>query len=145
MSDAMRPGRKPERRRHPRAIVEFSAVLQAGSRGYPARLVNLSMGGALLDLGAAVRRPPIDVGDPVSLDITYGNVSGPLHLEARAVLWNTTGWGVPLLAVQFFDVPAAESDLLEEMMTEALNQLRGRAAFTSLLADEPRMTTKRGG
>lgn len=132
MSDALRPGSKPERRRHPRAFVDLSATLQAGPRAYGARLVNLSMGGALLDVGAFAPEPPINVGDPVSIDITYGTLAESLHLDARAVLWNTTAWGVPLLAIQFTDVAAAESDLLEEMMNEALNQLRGRATARAL-------------
>ncbi len=144
MSDAPHAGAKPERRRHPRAIIDFSAVLQAGPRAYPARVLNLSMGGALLDIGARSPDPSIKVGDPVSVEITYGSIAGPLHLEASAVLWNSSTGRVPLLAIQFRDVPAAESDVLEQMMTEALVQIRGRATARTL-AQPSRAGTKRGG
>lgn len=144
MSDALRGGPKPDRRRHPRAIIDFSAVLHAGARAYPARLVNLSMGGALLDIGGLAPEPAIEVGDPVSVDITYDGVAEPLHVEACAVLWNTTTRRVPLLAIQFKDVAAAESDLLEQMMIEALTQIRGRATARTL-AHPPRTTGRRGG
>jgi hypothetical protein len=142
LSETRRTGAKPERRRHPRAIIDFSAVLHRGSRAYAARLVNLSMGGALLDIGAVAPEPPIDVGDAVSVDITYGSIAGPLHLEASAVLWNTTTGRVPLLAIQFKDIAGAESDVLEQMMIEALAQIRGRATARTL-ADQSR-TSRRG-
>jgi hypothetical protein len=118
---------KSERRRHPRAMTDFSAVLNVGTRGYPARVVNLSMGGALLDIGASTPEPAINRGDPVSIDITYATVATPLHVDASAVLWNTANRRVPLLAIQFRDVAEAESELLEHLMTEALVQIRGRA------------------
>jgi hypothetical protein len=132
LTDTPHAGAKPERRGHPRALVDLSAVLHAGPRAYPARVVNLSMGGALLDIGAIAPDPAINIGDPVSVDMTYVSLAGPLHLEARAVLWNTATRRVPLLAIQFKDVAAAESEVLEEMMLEAVTQIRGRATARSL-------------
>ena len=76
--------------------------------------------------------------------MTYDSVAGPLHLEASAVLWNTTMRHVPLLAIQFKDVGATESDVLEQMMTEALVQIRGRATARTL-AGPSRMARRRGG
>ena len=142
MSDTPHAGGNRERRRHPRAIIDLSAVLHSGPHAYSARVVNLSMGGALLDIGAVAPEPAINVGDPVSVDITYASVAGPLHLEASAVLWNTTR-RVALLAIQFKDVPAADSDLLEQMMIEALVQIRGRATARTL-ARPSRITGRRG-
>lgn len=122
-----------ERRRHPRAIAEFAAVLTAGGRSYRARLVNLSMGGALLDVGAVAPDPAINVGDPVSVAITYGGgFVGPLNLEAKVVLWNTKTRKVPLLAIQFQEVAEADSDVLEELMLNALAQIRERAAARTM-------------
>ena len=43
-------GPRPERRRHPRAITSFSALLSAGTVVMQTRVINLSMGGALLAL-----------------------------------------------------------------------------------------------
>jgi hypothetical protein len=101
------------------------------------------MGGALLDIGTPSPEPPINVGDPVFIDIAYGGLGEALHLEASAVLWNNAAGRVPLLAIQFNDLAEAESDLLEQLMTEALVQLRGRATARTLLARGRRDKTDR--
>lgn len=127
-----RPSGKPERRRHPRAITDFSAVVNAHGRAYPARVVNLSMGGALLDLGPRAPDPPVRIGDAVSIDVTYASIVGPLRLNATAVLWNMALGPIPMLAIQFQEVGEAESEVLEQLMFEALAQIRGRAAARAL-------------
>lgn len=128
----LRGGLKRERRRHPRAITEFTAVLTTGKSSYSARVINLSMGGALLDLGGMVPTPAVEVGSHLSLDIRCRGGSGPLHVEGRAVLWNTTSADAPLLAVQFDELAEDSGEVLEELMFEALSELRGR-----ILADMP--------
>jgi hypothetical protein len=47
------------------------------------------------------------------------------------------------LAIQFKDVAEAESDVLEQLMTEALVQIRGRATARGL-AHSSRETTRSG-
>jgi len=121
---------KLERRRHPRAITNFSATVTVGRRSYSARVINLSMGGALLDLGRVPPEPSLTAGDLLSLDIRCRGGVGPLHLEARAVMWNTTAGDVPLLAVQFDEITEDNDETLEDLMFEALSELRGRVMET---------------
>src|SRR4051812_28332906 len=51
-----------ERRRHPRAATTFAADLVAEGQRYPARVINLSVGGALLDFRGASSKPSIAIG-----------------------------------------------------------------------------------
>ena len=124
----LRGGPRQERRRHPRAIANFSAVLTVKGRGYAGRIVNLSMGGALLDLGDMSPEPGITAGVRLTLDIRCrgGDAAGPLHVEGRAVLWNSAGGDIPLLAVQFDPLDDERAEVLEDLMFEALSELRGR-------------------
>jgi hypothetical protein len=119
-------GPKPERRRHPRAITSFSATLSAGAVVMQTRVINLSMGGALLAFAAGVALDPIPVGTRLTLNIRFRGGSEPLLVEGRAVLWNRTSGTVPLLAVQFDEVTGDSAEILEDLMLEALSDLRGR-------------------
>jgi hypothetical protein len=128
-SPAERQRSRRERRRHPRAITDLSATLVVAGSAYPARVINLSMGGALLDLAGAPHQLPVKVGDALAVEIRCRGRGrgGPLHVTAKAVLWNTSSARVPLLAVQFDDVTGTSLDQLEDLMIEALSHLRGRA------------------
>ena len=147
---------KRERRRHPRALTNFSAILVVGGRLYSARVINLSMGGALLDMGPSLPTPAIAAGKDLQVDIRCrGGGLGPLHLDAQAVAWNPNASQVPLsgvategrevgregvkvpvrslpvhgdrlLAVQFGPMSVESAEILEELMFEALYQLHGR-------------------
>jgi hypothetical protein len=127
----LRGGPPRDRRLHPRAITNLQAAVTAGDHAHSARVINLSMGGALLDLGAAAFEPPLAVGDPVTLAIRCRGRNRLLYVEARVVLWNTSASRVPLLAVQFGELGIEGSEILEELMWEALAQLRGRALAAS--------------
>lgn len=116
---------KPERRRHPRAITNFSAEVTVGARRYGTRVINLSMGGALLDFRKVVPDPVIAVGDRVSVVIRCRG-GDSLVVDGRAVLWNVKSSSEPLLAIQFDEVMADASDLLEELMLLALAEIGGR-------------------
>ncbi len=118
---------KPERRRHPRAITSFSAVLTVSVIDYSARVINLSMGGALLDFARVVPEPPINVGDRVLVNIRCRDGAGPVVLEGRAVLWHLKSDSAPLLAVQFDEVTGENEEILEELIEEALAEIGGRA------------------
>lgn len=121
------PRARQERRRHPRALTSFSGCLSAGSRSFLTRIINLSMGGALLDFGGAIPDPAIGVGDRVSLEIRCRGSAGPLHLDGKAVLWNSnTGVKTPWLAVQFDEVTGEKAEILEDLMLEALSDLQER-------------------
>jgi hypothetical protein len=108
-----------ERRRHPRTATTFSAELTAGSRSYAARVVNLSLGGALLDFSELESQPEIAVGARVAVAIR----SRPLHerfaAEGRAVLWNATRGPGPLLAIQFDEITGESAEELEELLALA--------------------------
>jgi hypothetical protein len=117
---------KQERRRHPRAITNFSGVLTVGTRTYTARIINLSMGGALLDFGRVVPEPSIQMRDRLSLQIRCRGGTGGLLLEGAAVLWNVKVGRDPLLAVQFDEVTGDCADILEDLMLEALAEIAGR-------------------
>src|SRR5690349_3908122 len=97
-----------ERRRHPRAATTFSAELVVDGQRYAARVINLSMGGALLDFRDAASKPRVAVGGRVSVEIRCRAVAVPelarFAAEGKAVLWNTTSASEPMLAVQFDEV-----------------------------------------
>ena len=119
-------GPRPERRRHPRAITSFSALLSAGTVVMQTRVINLSMGGALLAFAAGAALDPIPVGTRLTLNIRCQGSSEPLLVEGRAVFWNRTSGTAPLLAVQFDEVTGDSAEILEDLMLEALSDLRGR-------------------
>jgi len=116
-----------ERRRHPRALTDLRGTMNVRSTPYAARIINLSMGGALLDLGGAPLDAPVDKGELVSLEIRARGRERPLAAEARVVLWNTAVADSPLLAVQFEPMPDEATEVLEDMMSEAVTELRRRA------------------
>src|SRR4051812_4467545 len=93
---AASPG--PERRRHPRAATSFSAELIAGGQRHATRVINLSMGGALLDFRDLAAKPQIAVGARVAIEIRSRPLRETFAAEAKAVLWNTTRRPEPLLA-----------------------------------------------
>ena len=119
-------GPKHERRRYPRAITSFSAALTSGARLYATRIINLSMGGALLDFCRVVPDPPINVGDRLSLEIRCRGAGGPLVIEGAVVLWHRRNDHQPLLAVQFDEAQGERADILEDLMLEALADIAGR-------------------
>jgi len=93
---------------------------------HAARVINLSMGGALLDLGATPLGAPLDKGQLVSLVISSRSSERPFVSDARVVLWNTAVAGNPLLAVQFEPMTDEATEALEEMLSEAVAELRRR-------------------
>jgi hypothetical protein len=109
-----------ERRRHPRAATTFSADLVAEGQRYPARVINLSVGGALLDFRGASSKPSIAIGARLSVEIRCRAVPAPFAAEGKAVLWNTTSAPEPMLAVQFDDVTGEAADTLEDLLVEAV-------------------------
>jgi PilZ domain len=119
-------GSKQERRRHPRAITSFSVVLTAGARQYAARVINLSMGGALLDFSKIAPDPAIEVGDRLTIEIRCRGSAGPVAFEGAAVLWNLKSSSEPLLAVQFDEVTGEGAEILEDLLIEALAEIKGR-------------------
>jgi hypothetical protein len=136
MTKKSRSGNAPpsaERRRHPRAATTFSADLVADGQRYTARVINLSMGGALLDFRGALSRPNVAVGARLSVEIRCRAVLGTFAAEGKAVLWNTTSGPEPLLAIQFDGVTGEAADTLEDLLAEAMVDL-GRL---KLLRDLP--------
>ena len=115
-----------ERRRHPRALTNFSGLLVAGARPYVTRIINLSMGGALLDFGGAMPDPAIQVGERLSLEIRCRGGMAPLRVDGKAVLWNRASSMTPLLAMQFDEVTGENAEILEDLMLEALSNLHER-------------------
>lgn len=106
-----------ERRRHPRSATTFSAELRADGRRYPTRVINLSLGGALLDFGESASKPEIAVGAHV--EVTIRARQETLTAQGRAVLWNTTRGPAPLLAIQFDELTDAAAETLEELLALA--------------------------
>lgn len=124
-----RPDRpKAERRRHPRAMTNFSATMVSAAGEWAAKVINLSMGGALLDLGPAGAGLPVAAGDKLTLTIRSRHGGGPVNLAGAAVLWNTKAGRQPLLAMQFDPIAEGETEMLDDLMEEALTQIRGRIA-----------------
>ena len=122
---------KQERRRHPRALTDLRATVTFEGGAFTTKVINLSMGGALLDLGDAPFSPSVEAGQPLVLEIRCRPRGCTLRTDARAVLWNRSADRAPLLAVQFEPMAEEPSELLEELMTEALSQLRARAFAAS--------------
>lgn len=118
---------KVERRRHPRAITSFSATLLAAGRQWTTKVINLSLGGALLDLGKDAAQSPLAVHDRVSVTISQRGAIRPVTVTGRVVLWNKAIETQPLLAVQFDEVSDEDAGLIDDLMEEALNEIRGRA------------------
>ena len=112
-----------ERRRYPRAATSFTAELTVGGRRYTTRVINLSMGGALLDFRDLTSKPKIAVGARVAIQIRSRPLQETFAAEATAVLWNTTRGPEPLLAIQFDEVTGESAEILEELMAEALVDL----------------------
>jgi hypothetical protein len=112
-----------ERRRHPRAATSFSADLLAEGRRYATRVINLSMGGALLDFRDLAEKPKIAVGARVAIEIRSRPLQATFAGEGTAVLWNTTRGPEPLLAIQFDEVTGDSADTLEQLLAEALVDL----------------------
>jgi hypothetical protein len=125
MTDHGGPAR--ERRRHPRALTDLRATMDVRGASYAARVMNLSMGGALLDFGAAPLAAPLDKGELVSLVIRSRSSEHPLATDARVVLWNTAVADSPLLAVQFEPMTDEATETLEDMLSDAVAELRRRA------------------
>jgi hypothetical protein len=117
---AAAPGK--ERRRHPRTATTFSAELRVGRRRYPTRVINLSMGGALLDFRDLASKPKIAVGARVAVEIRARSQQ-PFAAEGRAVLWNTTRGPEPLLAIQFDEITGESAETLEELLALASIEL----------------------
>jgi len=117
-----------ERRRHPRAATTFSAELRAGGHRYTTRVINLSMGGALLDVRELGSKPRIAVGARVAVEIRYRPLRQTFAAEGTAVLWNTTRGPEPLLAIQFDEVTGESAETLEELLGLALVELAGSRA-----------------
>jgi hypothetical protein len=126
-----RPDRpKAERRRHPRAMTNFSATVVGAAREWTAKVINLSLGGALLDLGKEATDLPIAVGERLTVTVRSRLGTRPVTVSGAAVLWNTKVGRQPLLAMQFDPVvgPGPDADALDELMDEALSEIRGRMA-----------------
>jgi hypothetical protein len=123
MDGSMANGNGRERRRHPRSATIFSAELTAGERRHAARVLNLSLGGALLDFGDASTRPSIAVGARVAVVIRSRLLEETFAAEGRAVLWNTASGPAPLLAIQFDEVVGEAAEALEELLALASVEL----------------------
>ena len=127
------PAAAPERRRHARAITSFSADLETGGTRYVTRVVNLSMGGALLDFEGLPPAATIAVGDAGRVTIRCRGALRPVSVDGKAVLWNLLSGKEPLLAVQFDEVDGEAADILEELLGEALPELGHRVARARIL------------
>jgi hypothetical protein len=112
-----------ERRRYPRAATTFSADLIAAGHRYAARVLNLSMGGALLDFRGVSSKPSVAIGARLSVEIRCRAVLGTFAAEGEAVLWNTTSAPEPLLAIQFDGVTGEAAETLEDLLAEAVVDL----------------------
>jgi hypothetical protein len=122
-----RPDRpKAERRRHPRAMTSFAATVVGASGQWTAKVINLSMGGALLDLGKTGTSAPLAIGERVTVTIESKRGTGPVTLGGAAVHWNRTVAPHPLLAIQFDQVDDDDNDTLDDLMSEAMAQILGR-------------------
>jgi len=108
-----------ERRRYPRIATTFSAELRAGGHRFATRVINLSMGGALLEFRVLPSKPKIAVGARVAVEIRSRPLQQTFVAEGRAVLWNTTRGPEPLLAIQFDEITGDSAETLEEMLALA--------------------------
>jgi hypothetical protein len=114
-----RAGDSVERRRYPRTATTFSAELRAGEHGYATRVINLSVGGALLDFRDLASRPTLAVGARVTVEIRSRPLQQTFTAEGRVVLWNTTRGPEPLLAIQFDEITDDDAETLEELLALA--------------------------
>jgi hypothetical protein len=121
-----------ERRRYPRTATTFSAELRAGRHRYATRVINLSMGGALLDFGDLPSKPKIAVGARVAVEIRSRPLKQTFAAEGRAVLWNTMRGPEPLLAIQFDEITGESAETLEELLALACLDLARFKAPTDL-------------
>ena len=121
-----------ERRRYPRAATTFSAALIVRGQRYASRVINLSMGGALLDFRDLASKPQVAVGARVAIEIRSRPLQATFAAEARAVLWNTTRGPEPLLAIQFDEATDESADVLEQLMAEASVDLARYKAPTDI-------------
>jgi hypothetical protein len=131
-SRAAAASRGNERRRHPRTATTFSAELTAGKHRYATRVINLSMGGALLDFSELASKPKIAVGARVAVEIRSRPLQQTFAAEGRAVLWNTTRGPEPLLAIQFDEMTGDASEMLEELLAMASIDLARLKAATDV-------------
>ncbi|HEY8925081.1 MAG TPA: PilZ domain-containing protein [Polyangia bacterium] len=115
-----------ERRRHPRALTDLRATMNVRGASHAVQVINLSMGGALLDVGAGPPGAPLEKGELVSLLIRERGREHPLAADARVVLWNTTAADRPLLAVQFEPMTEEATEVLEELMAQAIAEIQRR-------------------
>jgi hypothetical protein len=111
------PGK--ERRRYPRIATTLSAELSAGRHRYATRVINLSMGGALLEFRGLPSKPKIAMGARVAVEIRSRPLRQTFAAEGRAVLWNTTRGPEPLLAIQFDEITGEYAETLEELLALA--------------------------
>ena len=121
-------GPRPERRQHARAITNFTAEVEAGGIRYATRVVNLSMGGALLDFEGFPPAATIAVGEGVRVKIRCRGRLPPVIVEGKAVMWNLRRGTEPLLAIQFQEVTEDAGAALEDLLGEALVDLGARIA-----------------
>jgi hypothetical protein len=108
-----------ERRRHPRAATTFSAELTASGQRYATRVLNLSLGGALLDLRDLPSQPQIAVGARVAVEIQSRALHQTFAAEGRTVSWSSSRGPEPLLAIQFDELTSDSADALEELLALA--------------------------
>jgi hypothetical protein len=90
-----------------------------GRHRYETRVINLSMGGALLDFRELASKPKITVGARVAIEIRSRSLRQTFAAEGTAVLWNTTRGPEPLLAIQFDEITGDSAETLEELLALA--------------------------
>jgi hypothetical protein len=116
-----------DRRRYPRTATAFSAELKAGARRYSTRVINLSMGGALLDFRDLATKPKITVGARVAVEVRSRHLQQTFTAEGTVALWNTTSGPEPLLAIQFDEITGDSAETLEELLALASIELDGHS------------------
>ena len=107
-------------------MTNFSATLASPDQQWSTKVINLSLGGALLDLGKSGAEAAIAVGARLTVTISSRGGAGPLTLTGTAIVWNTRLGPQPLLAVQFDQVTGEDAQALDDLMEEALTELRRR-------------------
>jgi hypothetical protein len=122
-----------ERRRHARAITNFTAELEAGGIRYVTRVVNLSMGGALLDFQGFPPTATVAVGERVGVNVRCRGAHLPAIVQGTVVMWNLQRGTEPLLAIQFQEVSDDAAEILEDLLAEALMDLGRRSVSKRIL------------